>query len=91
MPNSASVIESAMMLREQAPEQWNRFVAEMRGYATQVAEDMVRCDPALLPRGQGLAIQANEIATMLEQAPKLYEQMRNLREKLRHGQQASIR
>lgn len=81
MPNSARVIETGMMLREAAPEQWGRFVKEMRDYATQVAADMVRCDPGLLARGQGLAIQANEIATMLEDAPKIYEQMRQIRER----------
>jgi hypothetical protein len=91
MPNSAKLIEAAIMVREHAPESWNYFVVAMRDYASQVAVDMVRSDPALLPRSQGLAIQANEIATMLEQAPQLYEQMRKLRERAQHGQQTTIR
>lgn len=93
MPNSGKVIETAMMLREAAPEQWDRYVKAMRDYATQVAADMVRCDPSLLARGQGLAIQANEIATMLEDAPRIFEQMRQVKERLvpRHAQQTTIR
>lgn len=90
MPNSAKVIETAMMVREQAPEQWGRFVDAMRSYSTEIAVEMVRSDPSLLLRSQGLAIAANEIAEMLERAPLVYEQMRNLREKTR-GQTSGIR
>ena len=83
MPNSAKVIETSVMLREHAPELWSRFVEAVEDYALLVAADMVRCDIGLLARGQGMAIQANEIATILRNAPKLYEQMRELRERQR--------
>lgn len=85
MPNSAKVIETAVRLREAAPDQWARFVVAMRDYSSQVAVDMVRCAPELLARGQGLAIQANEIASTLENAPQLYEGMQKARSKIKDG------
>jgi hypothetical protein len=81
MPNSARLIETSVMLREHAPESWEYFVQAARDYAFQVAAELVRCDPVQLQRGQGLAIQANEMATIFENAPRLYEQMRQAKER----------
>ena len=47
----------------------------MREYAAASTAEMLRCPPEALPRAQGMALAANEIAMTLMNAPKLYEKM----------------
>jgi hypothetical protein len=85
VPDSSKLVETAMLLRAAEPEIWQRFVLAAREYSAAVNVEMVRCQPELLQRAQGMAIQANEIATILNDAPKIYEHMQNLMLGKRHG------
>lgn len=83
-PSNERLIEAAMALRAGAPEQWARFVDAMNGYSVSMLGQMISCDPALLPRGQGMALAAHEIAGLLRDAPKIYEQNYTAKEKARN-------
>lgn len=72
-PDTARVVETAMALRGTAPELWRDFVAAVQDYGAQVNGEMVRCSPDMLARAQGMAIQATEFSSVLEQAPKIHE------------------
>ena len=63
-----------MALRAQAPDSWEHLVEAMNGYSAQVLAETLRAPPELIVRAQGMAIQANEIAGILRDAPKMYEQ-----------------
>lgn len=62
-----------MQLRARHPDSWELFLTAMKQYAAQITTQMVSCPPELLPRAQGMALQANEIAAVLQNAPKTYE------------------
>lgn len=65
----------AVALRAQAPESWEEFVLAMREYAAATTTEILRCPPEMLLRAQGMALAANEIATILQNAPKLKDKM----------------
>jgi hypothetical protein len=75
------IVELALLLRGSAPEVWEQFTREIREYAAAQTAEMVRCPPENLPRAQGMAIAANEIATLLQNAHKTRDQF--------HGQPAT--
>lgn len=75
MPDISGLVKSAVSLRQMAPELWEQFVHEMRVYSASVNADLIRCAPELLPRAQGMAIQANELAMILKDAPQILEKM----------------
>jgi hypothetical protein len=81
MPDSADLVRRAMALRGAAPAEWEEFVLSMRHYAAAINTDMLKCDLAMLPRAQGMAILAHELATVLNEAPKIYNKM----QELQHG------
>lgn len=68
-----------MALRGAAPDVWARFVSEMGKEAIRTTMRMVSADQALLPRAQGMSIQANEIAGLLVNAPTLFEKFQEAR------------
>lgn len=76
MPANAGVIRAAVALRSAEPELWAGFVSAVRAYADEALSDMLRCQPEMLQRGQGMIIMANEIATLLADAPVLVEKLR---------------
>ena len=69
------LIKAAMALRAEAPQGWEEFVGAMREHAASSAAEMVRCDPAMLVRAQGMAIAINEISNALSNAPTIYEKL----------------
>lgn len=79
MANNDKLIEAAIILRGEAPQAWANFVSAMREYAASTNIDMLRCPPEHLTRAQGMALQANEIAQTLNDAPKLYDKIRDNR------------
>jgi hypothetical protein len=89
MISTARLIDAALILRGEAPEAWDQFVMAMREYSAAAATEMVRCDPAMLQRAQGMAITANDIAMTLHNAPKIKERTLNVGqpqpEHRRHG------
>jgi hypothetical protein len=86
MPNLGRLIEAAMALRAEAPHGWTEFLSAMGEYSASITAEMVKCPPELLPRAQGMAIQATEIAGVLRDAPQLYEKARAAQEaKRRNG------
>lgn len=80
-----ALIDAAMALRGAAPQEWARFVSEMQNEAAQVNMKMVSADPALLLRAQGMAMQANETAVTLANAPKTHEKFIETRMKQNVG------
>ena len=70
------LLEAAVALRAAQPELWDRFVAAVNAAAAGYALAMVRCDPALLMRAQGMAMAAQELATILKTAPVLLEKLK---------------
>jgi hypothetical protein len=79
MADNRRLVEAAMQLRGVEPTVWDEFVMAMREYAAATTTDMLRSPPELLMRAQGMALAANEIATVLREAPQLYEKMRSPR------------
>jgi len=73
-----------MALRAEAPQGWNEFVMAMRENAATSTTDVLRVTPDLLLKAQGMAIMAHELATVLNDAPKLYDKMMEKK----HGQTA---
>lgn len=71
MASTARIVETAMLLRAVAPDLWEQFVLAMREYAAATTSEMVRCPPEMLPRAQGMAITANDLAVTLVSAHKL--------------------
>jgi hypothetical protein len=75
------LIQSAMVIRETAPEAWENFVRAAQLYAAGIARDMVKAEPELLFRAQGQAQMAARLATTLKDAPELFEAIRARRQK----------
>jgi hypothetical protein len=75
MPDNSALVRAAMELRAVAPAMWVGFVGAMREYAEESQADMMRCAPEMLPRAQGMAIAAMEIAKVLGDAPAIYDKM----------------
>lgn len=76
MPDNARLVEIGVMLRAGQPQLWEEFTRAMREYAAGSALDMIRCAPDMLPRAQGMAMMANEIASVLNDAPKIHDKLR---------------
>ena len=68
-----------MQLRGIEPAMWEEFVLAVREYAAALTMDMLKHDHTTLLRAQGMALAANEIATTLQQAPQLYEKLKERR------------
>ena len=79
MPDQYALVQSAMVLREQNAQTWDNFVNAVRQYSAEVAMEMVRAEPRLLKRAQGMSIQANEFAVMLVKAPELWAKFQEQR------------
>jgi hypothetical protein len=77
MPDNARIVEKAMALRAAAPGTWSEFVLAMREYAAMATSEVLKHPPETLLRAQGAAIMANEIATVLNMAPQLYEKTKD--------------
>jgi hypothetical protein len=71
------IVAAAMRLRAHSSDDWNEFVSAMREYAAATASDMVGCQPELLLKAQGMAYTANVLAMTLNNAPAIYEKIRN--------------
>ena len=71
--NYARIIDAALVLRAESPEGWDEFLMAMREYAAAQTAEILRCDPMMLQRAQGMAVAANELSTVLQSAPKLKE------------------
>lgn len=79
MPDGSQVVIAAMRVRASSPEAWEQFVMAVREFSARTAMDMVKTSPENLLRVQGMAQMANELTTMLVDAPKLYEKMQMAR------------
>jgi hypothetical protein len=73
MPNMGRLVQASVVMRGESPHGWQEFVSAMGEYAAAITADMVKCSPDMLPRAQGMAIQATEIAAIVRDAPQLYE------------------
>lgn len=62
-----------MLLRANATEGWESFVAAISNYAALSTADMLRADASQLQKQQGVAYGLTQLANILENAPKLYE------------------
>ena len=51
---SRDLLEAAVALRGASPALWERFLIGMRAYAAAQAAEMVKCEPAMLMRAQGM-------------------------------------
>ena len=79
MPGYARIVDTAMALRGEAPEAWEQFVLAIREYSAASTTEMVRTPPELLQRAQGWALCAQDISSILQNAPRL-------KDKIIHGQ-----
>ena len=68
-----------MQLRGIEPALWEDFVLAVREYSATLAMDMLKHGPETLQRAQGMALAANEIAMTLQEAPQLYEKIKERR------------
>lgn len=72
------VIKAAMALRAEAPRGWEEFVTALQEQAAMSTSDMLRCQPEMLTRAQGMAIASNEIANALVDAPNRYDKLQGI-------------
>jgi hypothetical protein len=79
MIDGSQIVVAAMRLRGSSPEAWDQLVVALREYAARTAMEMVKCPPDSLPRAQGMAQMAQELTTLMMDAPKLYERMQQAR------------
>jgi hypothetical protein len=86
MPDSEHMVVAGMRIRQMNPELWNDFVLGVREYAAQVTESMKQATPDNLPKAQGMAIMASEIAAILIKAPETYTKIDELRRGRAHVQ-----
>jgi hypothetical protein len=73
-PDCLKMVEAAMELRAHNQVGWDKFVAATGEYAAQVLAMTMGADAAVILRAQGMAIQAAEIAKILRDAPRMYEE-----------------
>jgi|SRR5262245_53196135 len=66
------LIETAMVLRGAAPDDWDHFVRAMREYAAGATADMLKVPPEQLLKQQGVALGLHVVAALLRDAPQLY-------------------
>ena len=64
-PDNSGLVRAASTLRSMAPDAWDDFVKAMREHAAAMALQMVSVPPEVLPRAQGMAQHAQEIAMLL--------------------------
>jgi hypothetical protein len=76
---SNRVVELSMLLRAAAPDVWMEFVHAMQAYADEVTSKMLSSPVEALPKAQGMALQAREMASMLADAPKQFEKIQAAR------------
>jgi len=68
--NEAPLLQAIMELRANAPRAFEAYVSELRAYADATAKGLLRATPADFQVAQGYARMADELATMLIQAPE---------------------
>lgn len=73
-----------MGLRGAAPDVWNAFVQAMQEYADEATKAMMTAPIEMLPRAQGMALEARDIAKLLADAPQLHDKMQAARLGKRH-------
>jgi hypothetical protein len=79
MPDGAPIVVASMRLRAVSPEAWEQMVLAVREYAAHMAMEMIRCPPDSLQRVQGMAQMAQDLSTLMMDAPKTYERMQGMR------------
>lgn len=82
--DTTQLISAAMELRGAAPDVWNAFVKAMQEYSGEMTTQMLMSPVEALPRAQGMALQANEMARLLIDAPKHFDKMQAARMGKRH-------
>jgi hypothetical protein len=73
-----------MELRGAAPDVWDAFVRAIQEYANEAATTMVIVPLEMLPRAQGMAMEAQAIAKLLADAPTLHDKIQAARLGKRH-------
>ena len=73
-----------MGLRGAVPDLWEAFVLAMLERADEAAKAMVNAPLEMLPRAQGMAIEARDIAKLLAEAPQQFDKMQAARLGKRH-------
>jgi hypothetical protein len=77
MPSVQRIVESGLVLRANMPEVWEEFTTAVREYAAGQTAEMLRCDPDKLVRAQGMALAANELASVLMNVHRIKENRTN--------------
>ena len=75
MPDQEQLVEAALRLRGESPAGWDNFLHALQIYQAQQTADMLRADPALLMRAQGMALSLVELFTTLRDAPKIRDKL----------------
>jgi len=75
MPDYSRLVKAAMALRAEAPVGWSEFVLALREHAATSTSEILRVQPDMLLKAQGMAIMATELSSVINDAPKLYEKM----------------
>jgi len=76
--DSSGLVRAAMDLRASSPAVWYAFVTAVQEYAQAMTQEMVKAQPDMLLRAQGMSIMALEIAGILAMAPQMHDKMQNL-------------
>lgn len=86
MPDQTQLVDAALRLRGEAPAAWDQFLVALQIYQAQQTADMLRADPALLMRAQGMALALHELFATLRSAPQIRDKALTRQQELRRDQ-----
>lgn len=76
MADAGKLIEAAMPLRDHNREGWERFILALCAYSSTMNDDMLRAEPALVLKAQGMSVAIRDLCAILLKAPETYDKMR---------------
>lgn len=73
--NYDRLVQASMRLRMTEAAYWEEFVLALAEVAQSQTNQMLTVDISMLPKAQGMAYMANEVAAVLHTAPARYEKI----------------
>ena len=65
-----------MPLRDHNREGWERFILALCAYSSTMNDDMLRAEPGLVLKAQGMSVAIRDLCAILLKAPETYDKMR---------------
>ena len=85
MIDQGPLVDAALRVRGEAPAAWDEFLRAVQIYQAAQTAEMLRADPSLLMRAQGMALALNELFNTLRDAPKIKDRALNAMRTKQHA------